>query len=216
MDILSETLSAIRNTYKTRLRIPTIKVSEVRVTLGISSKRTLDPIVTLLKKLCLRITIELGVLAKCETDCQSSHAICLQQERLCETHLEWVQRFDALSSKQQDTQLGMFDEIDNCPDCNDVEGCPDIDNCIRACIPTPKNLTTLNTLSDRVSGIVSVDKDWIIFLIWYCYTQVCSNNMLLTSGILQHFLLGAQYEENILRLNREIRTFRSYSKCPLI
>jgi hypothetical protein len=213
MDTVTETLKAIQNTYVDRLKIPSLQIRELRGVLGIASRRTLVPIITILKRLCMLIKIEMDGISTCKTDCQSRRTMCQEHDILCDVHLEWIQRFDTLSIEQQDEEINMFDEIDNCPECNDYIDVPD---CMHECIVSPAKRRTITFVSKQLSTIVQVDKDWIIFIVWYCYTQICSKNMLRTAGVIERLLLGVEHEEFILRLNSEIQTFRLYSQCPMI
>ena len=211
---MAKTLTTIKNTYGDRVKIPSLRIRDLRGTLGITSSRRLVQVITILKRLCMHIKITMDGISTCRTNCQIRRTMCMQEEVLCDSHLGWVMRFDTMSIEQQDDAVAMFDEIDNCPECND---CVDVSDCMHECIvPTVKRRIT-ESLSEQLSTVVQVvDKDWIIFIVWYCYTQICSENMLKTAGIIERLLLSAEHEDFILRLNSEIRTFHVYSQCPLI
>jgi len=94
------------------------------------------------------------------------------------------------------------EDMTNCTECRDKTHCLKTLDCVRQqkCINThfQENVRDL-------SGIIHVDKEF-----WYCHR---SYSMLQTAGIIEWFLLSAEYQDNLYDLNNTLSIIR---QCPLL
>jgi len=200
MATIAGILSSIRSTYTDRVKIPTLHIRDLRGSIGITSNRSLAPVTILLKRLCMFIKIELDWMSANDQRSPPSSS-----QDLCTIHLERIQRFD----EQDAVEVTVFDEIDVCPECNETT--TERQECI------VKLGGVIGTISKQLSVLVHVNRNWIIFIVWYCYTQICSKNMLKTAGVIERVLLSADYETVGLCLIGNMRTSRrQFSQCPLL
>jgi hypothetical protein len=199
MDSMSATLLKISLVHRTRVKVKATRFSDIRPSLGMKSYSHLLETTTILKQLCREILADVIKQSNCRSACQSSYS----GEVLCTAHEKWVHTIFQLDQPGNDeTYEDRWEEIDQCPECNNKQHYVTADECV----VNSKNVSR-DVLADKLSTTVQVDKDLIIFLIWHCYTNVCSKKMLITAGVIEWLLLGLQYE-HILRA--EIQSFQLY------
>jgi hypothetical protein len=215
---MDSSLSEIKEMYNTPIRVKPTRLADIRSSLAIRSSTDLRVVTTLLKQVCRYALIDLNRRSTCMAKCQSTRKDMGGPDSWCGAH---ERRINEILSRPDDSDQEphhLWDEIEKCDQCNQSLSYPEPPDCARTCGSHQKSdkQSDLVILADQLSTRVGVDADWLLFLVWYCYTYICPKKMLTTAGVLEWFLLSRHYEQVLYNERRSYVAYtQRFLECPL-
>jgi hypothetical protein len=205
--LLHTTLVEIMNDRYQRVKTKATRWNDARPLPNITSSADYRDLVNTIKVLCSKSGTLLKNWETCQAACHDEKFLTCP-ERLCPTHKRWVESPAALDTSSHTA----WEELEKCPDCLDTTHCFDEEvPCLRTCVQkTP--LPNIKVQMHHLTQHIEIRQETILFLIWYCYTQVCSGGgkLLRTAGIMEWLLLGTEYESRWKLVHEYVQQANSF------